>query len=121
MLEIELQSIKDHTATAQENRTKQIDKLLNENKVVQEKIDFFSNNEEETRELKNKLNKINKDIKAMEANIEAMKANIDKIDLINASQLQLDEMEQRKKTIDNEEQELKELEEEKKNRGERFG
>merc|ERR1712166_1076736 len=114
MLEIELQSIKDHTKTAQEERKTEIDKLLNDKKVVQDKIDFFSNNEEVTRELKNKLNKINKDISMSTANIEAMEANIKKIVSINASQLQLDKMEQEKKTIKKEKAELEELEEEKK-------
>ena len=115
MLEIELQSIKDHTKTAQENRTKEIDKLLNEKKAVQDKIDFFSNNEEVTRELKNKLNKINKDISMSNLNIKEMEANVEKINsIIDASQLQLDKKEQTEKTIEKEEAELKELEEEKK-------
>merc|ERR1712166_1351993 len=114
MLEIELQSIKDHTKTAQEERKTEIDKLLNDKKVVQDKIDFFSNNEEVTRELKNKLNKINKDISMSTANIEAMEANIKKIVSINASQLQLDKMEQEKKTINASQLQLDKMEQEKK-------
>merc|ERR1712166_1329962 len=116
VLENELESIKTNTITAQEERKKEINFLLNDKKVVQDKIDFFSNNEEVTRELKNKLNKISKDISMSKLNIKEMEANVKKIQGLqnDASQLQLDEMEQRKKTIEKDKKLIVELEKDKK-------
>lgn len=115
-LDNELESIKEHTSTVQEERKNKINRLLNEKKVVQDKIDFFSNNEEVTRELKNKLNKISKDISMSKLTIKEMQANVTKINgLQNASHLQLDEMERKEKTIEKETKLISELEKDKKN------